>query len=103
MTVVVSFVKPFGIGSVFAPGVGQVRIREDITIPGTTTATLEDGEFAIVMNGEVDPIAAALGTTPDAAATAQTAATNAGTGIGAGASLTFGGKPGDKVNVKALA
>lgn len=103
MTVVVSFVRPYAVGSVNAPGVGEVRIRENITIPGTTTATLQDGEFAIVMNGEADPVAAALGTTPDAAATASTAATQAGVGIGAGASLTFGGKPGDKVNVKALA
>lgn len=103
MTVVVSFMKPSGVGSVNSPGVGKVRIRENITVPGTTSASLQDGEVAYVANGEADMVAVALGTAPDAAATASTAATNAGTGLGSGLGLAFVGAVGDKVNVKALA
>lgn len=102
MTVVVSFVKPKGIGSVHAPGVGTVRIRENIALPGTTTGTLAEGEVALVANAETSMVAAALGTTPDAAATASTVATQAGVGVGAGQSMTFNGAVGDKVNVKVV-
>lgn len=102
MTVVVSFVKPQGLGSVHAPGVGEVRIRENITIPGSTTASLLNGEVAIVSNAETSMVAAALGTTPDAATTTASAVSQAGVGIGAGQSLTFNGKVGDKVNVKVV-
>lgn len=100
MTVVVSFVKPQGAGVI---GMGKVRVRENITIPGTTTATAQEGEIVIVGNAETTMVAVAWGTTPDAAALAETAATSAGVCVGAGAvSYPVQPKIGDKINVKAV-
>lgn len=102
MTVVVSFVTPKGIRSVHAPGIGAVRIRENITIPGTTTATLLDGEIAVIGNGENSMVAVAFGTSPNADAVASTAATSAGVAIPAGQSVAIAPNAGDKINVKAV-
>lgn len=103
MTVVVSFITPKGIGSVDAPGVGRVRIRENLAVGGTTVASALQGEVVIIGNGETSMIAAAFGTTPDAAATAETVATSAGVPI-ASASIGVPLMPaaGDKVNVKTV-
>lgn len=99
MTVVVSFVKPQGAGVV---GMGRVRIRENISVPGTTTNAAEDGEIIIIGNAETSPVNAAWGTTPDAAATAASAATTAGVPIFAGAvSFPITPKIGEKINIKA--
>jgi hypothetical protein len=102
MTVVVSFIKQAARGSE-ASGVGQVRVRENIAIPGTTTATLQDGELVIVGNAETSMVAVAFGTTPDAAALAKTGATSAGMPVAAGA-LSYPIIPavGDKINVKVV-
>jgi hypothetical protein len=100
MTVVVSFIRPGGAGVV---GVDKVRVRENVTIPGSTTARAEDGEIVVIGNAETSMVAAAWGTTPDAAATAETSATTAGFCIGAGAvSYPIRPRVGDKVNVKAV-
>lgn len=100
MTVVVSFVKPQGAGVI---GMGRVRVRENIAIPGSTTALAEDGEVIIIGNAETSMVAAAWGTTPDAAALAATAVTTAGVPIGAGdVSYPIQPKVGDKVNIKAV-
>ena len=100
MTVVVSFVRPRGAGVI---GMGGVRVREDITIPGSTTATRQEGEIVIIGNAETSMVAVAWGTTPDAAATASTAATTAGVCVGAGAvSYPIDPAVGDKINVKAV-
>lgn len=104
MTVVVSFITPAGIGSIDAPGLGACRIRENITIPGTTAASLLPGEIAIVGNAEASMVAVAFGTTPDAAATSATSASSAGYPVPAGQnSDPIVGRAGDKINVKALA
>lgn len=103
MTVVVSFIRPKGVGSVDAPGVGSIRIREDITIPGTTTATVEDGEVVIVGNGETSMVAVAHGITPDAAAAESTHETSAGYPVAAGTvSDPFVPDTGAKINIKAI-
>lgn len=102
MTVVVSFIRQAARG-LEASGVGDVRVRENVTIPGTTTATLEAGELVLIGNAETSMVAVAFGTTPDAAATAKTAATSAGMPVAAGA-LSYPIIPavGDKINVKAV-
>ena len=103
MAVIVSFATPKGIGSIHSPHIGAVRAREDITVPGSTTAAAQNGEIAVIANGEASIVAAAFGTTPDAAATAETTATSAGFGIPAGAVVMVPLKTGDKINIKALA
>ena len=102
MAVIVAFAKPTGLGSAHAPGVGQARVMESLALDGTTTATFADGEFAWVLNAESSAVLVATGATPNAQATAATVATTAGVGIAAGGVLPLVGKPGDKVNVKAL-
>jgi hypothetical protein len=103
MAVVVSFIRPKGVGSIDAPGIGDIRIREDITPPGTTTATAQDGEVVIVGNAEATMVAVAHGTTPDAAAPASTNATSAGCPVAAGAvSDPFVPATGSKINIKAV-
>lgn len=100
MTVVVSFIKPQGAGVI---GMGDVRVRENLAVTGTTTAQAQDGEIIIIGNNETSMVAVAWGTTPDGAALAKTAATTAGVPIGAGAvSYPITPKPGDKINVKVV-
>lgn len=101
MTVTVSFCKASG--SVSGPGIGveNVRVKEVVTVPGTTTITAESGEFAIIGNGETVMVAIAVGTTPDAAAVLQTTLTTAGYPVGAGCvSDPFLMRAGAKVNIK---
>lgn len=100
----VLFFTPRGVGpTVHAPGVGQVRVREAVTVPGTTTAVAQEGEVVMVFNADATNSLVALGTTPDAAATEQTAGTTAGYPAAPGLfSGPFVPNEGDKVNVKAL-
>lgn len=102
MTVVVSFVRHAAKGTEVS-GVGAVRIRENITIPGTTTATAQDGEMIIIGNAETSMVAVAFGSTPDAAALVSTSATSAGMPVPAGA-VGFPIIPavGNKINVKVV-
>lgn len=104
MSVVVSFIKPAGIGGVYAaPGIGQCRVRETITVPGTTTAAVEAGEMVVIANGESSIVLAAHGKTPDAAAAAQDANTSAGYPVPAGLMVPVVASAGDKINIKAIA
>lgn len=103
MTVVVSFIAPHGIGPLHAPGIGRVRVRENLTIPATTTATVQDGEIVVIGNAEGSMVAVAFGTTPDGAATAETSATSAGYPVASGGvSDPFVPPVGSKINVKAV-
>ena len=103
MSVTVSFVTAGGANS--APGIGikRVRVKEVVSVPGTTTATAIDGEMIVIGNGEASMVAVAIGTAPDAAATAENGAvTTAGYPVGAGqVSDPFIGVAGAKVNIKA--
>lgn len=102
MTVVVSFITPRGAADE-SNGIGAVRVRENITIPGTTTETAKAGEMIVIGNAETSMVAAAFGTTPDAAATVQTTATTAGFPIGAGmTSYPIVPPLGAKVNIKVV-
>lgn len=94
MTVVVSFVRPKNLYS--ASGIGSVRVRENLAVGGTTSATAEDGEMIVVGNGETSMVAVAFGSgSPDAA--------NTGFALGAGqVSLPIVANAGDKVNVKTV-
>jgi len=102
MTVKISFIKPGGLGSINAVGIGACRVCETITIPGTTTASLQAGEIAVLVSTESGPCVAAHGTTPDAAATDATAATSAGYGVPEGTAFPVAGNVGDKFNIKAF-
>ncbi len=102
MPVKVSFIKPGGLGSINAVGFGQCRISETITVPGTTAAALLDGEIVVMCSTEAAAVVAAHGTTPDAAAPAQTNATSAGYGVPAGVLVCAAPKVGDRVNIKAF-
>ena len=103
MTVQVIFFTPQGIRNPAAPGVGRIRAREAVTIPGTTTTTVADGEAVMVYNGETGAVFAAYGSTPDATATAETSATSAGLPIPAGSlSDVLMPNTGAKINVKAV-
>lgn len=104
MTVVVSFITPAGIGSINAPGLGACRIRENITIPGVTTAALLPGEIAIVGNAESAMVAVAFGTSPNADLTDSTLVSSAGYPVPAGMnSDPIVAPAGSKISVKALA
>ena len=103
MTVVVSFFTPKGIGHSAAPGIGACRIKEVITVPGTTTNTLAAGEVAIIANGEATDVLAAHGTIPDAQAAVSSAITSAGYPCRVGIPMIVVGNAGDKINIKVVA
>ncbi|MGJ5032335.1 hypothetical protein ACQR1I_36240 [Bradyrhizobium sp. HKCCYLS2038] len=100
MTVVVSFIKAKAGG---VTGMGRVRARENITIPGSTTTAAEEGDLIIIGNSETSMVAVAWGSTPDAAATAESTTTSAGVCVGPGA-VSYPIRPnvGDKVNAKVV-
>lgn len=103
MTVQVIFFTPRGIASAHAPGVGDIRAREAVTIPGTTTAVAQAGESVVVFNGETSGVLVAHGPTPDATATAATMATSAGFPVAAGQiSVPIQPATGSKISVKAV-
>lgn len=102
MTVVVSFIKSVS-GGVNASAVGECRVRENLTVGGTTTATVLNGEMVVIGNAETSMIAAAFGATPDAAATASSGVTSAGFPVPAGQnSYPLLPPAGSKINVKAV-
>lgn len=102
MTVLVSFVKPSGINRSDAPGIGTCRISEQVTVPGSTTASAEDGEIVLLGSGETNVVRGAHGTTPDAAAATATDATSAGYPVTPGQVTVVVPNTGDKISVKAL-
>lgn len=61
MTVVVSFVTSKALGAVGTQITGSCRIRENVTVPGTTSAFVQDGEIVPIGSGTVLPIRPAIG------------------------------------------
>lgn len=103
MTVTVTFFTPKGVGSIDAPGVGDIRAREAVTIGSSTTNTVQDGEVVTVYNGETGAILIAHGSTPDAQAATATAATTAGFPVAAaGLSPPIRPLVGSKINAKVI-
>lgn len=102
MPVKVSFMRPGTLGSVDAVAVGSCRICETITVPGSTTAAAQPGEIVVLVSTEGTPVVCAHGTTPDAAATAQTAATTAGYGVTSDSMVAIAVQSGDRINIKAF-
>jgi hypothetical protein len=103
VTVVVNFCKARGIdGAYAAPELSEIRKRENITIPATTSNAIEDGEVVIIYNGEANPIAVAFGTAPDADATSSTSSTSAGLAIAANGSISLYPPNGSTINVKSM-
>src|SRR4051812_2493463 len=99
MSAVVCIVRP---GSAGGGGTAawKIRKKEVVAVPGTSTITAEAGEFAIVLNTEAVAILIAYGSTPDAVATTETAATSAGIGVPSGLDSCLLGPlaAGDKVS-----
>lgn len=102
MAVIVSFATPKGIGSIHAPGIGAVRTMEVVATDAASTASAQEGEVAVVTNGETDPMLVAFGSAPDGDAAASSATTSAGVGVAAGETLLLAVSKGDKVGVAAL-
>lgn len=102
MAVIVSFATPKGIGSIHAPGIGAVRTMEVVATDGESTAAAQEGEVAVITNGEADPMLVAFGSAPDGDAATATATTSAGVGIAAGQVLILPVNEGDKVAVAAV-
>lgn len=103
MAATIIFFTPKGIGSIEAPGIGTVRIRETLSVPGVSEAVAQRGECAIVYNGDPGVVLAARGTDPDAAALTGTEATTAGVPVPPTmTSIPLVLNAGDKVSVKAL-
>lgn len=101
MTVVVSFIKAQSDEA--AAAIGVCRVRENITPPGTTVATTQPDEMVVIGNAETTMVAAAFGSTPDAAATAATSQTSAGIPIPSGGlSYALAPPTGSKINIKAV-
>ncbi|MEQ1901870.1 MAG: hypothetical protein ABL866_14200 [Devosia sp.] len=102
MSVTVSFILA-GPDRSGLPAINRVRVKEVISIPGTTTATVAAGEMVVVGNGETSMVAVAFGTTPDAALTAEDGVvSSAGYPVGAGqVSDPLAPAAGAKVNIKA--
>ena len=100
----VSFTAMRGVGSAYAPGPGSARVRENFaTLPAVTTNAAIDGEIALVCNNSTAAaIACAIGTTPDATATASTAATSAGFAIAPGEVAKISMRTGEKISLAAL-
>ena len=103
MSAVVCFVKAVSAGG--GATAANIRKKEVISVPATSTITAEKGEFAIVMNTEATAILIAYGSTPDAQAVTATGATSAGLGVPAGFDSALIGplELGDKVNAKVVA
>ena len=102
MTVTISFMQYAGVGTKNEMALGRCRIRETFaTVPGTTTATAQDGEIVLIGNAEGTMILAANGTTPDAQANTATAATSAGFPVADSSVFAVKVSTGDKINVKA--
>src|SRR5260221_13141469 len=100
----VTFSTMRGIGSAYAPGPGSARVRENFaTLPAVTTNTAIDGELAFVCNNSTAAaIACAIGSGPDAAATAASASTSAGFAIAPGEVLKISMRTGEKISLAAL-
>ncbi len=100
----VIFFSPRGVGSIDAPGVGDVRLREAVTVPGATTGVAKAGEVVMIANEDGATILVAHGKTPDAAATTSTPDTSAGFPVQGGSlSPPFLPAAGSKIDIKALA
>ena len=100
----VSFMIFRGVGSAYAPGPGNARVRENFaTLPAVTTNAAVDGEIALVANNSTAAaIACAIGTTPDATALAATASTSAGFPIAPGEVAKISMRTGEKISLAAL-
>lgn len=83
MAVHVIFFTPRGIGSIDAPGVGDIRVREAVTVPGETTTQAREGEVVMVVNEDAVAILVANGKAPVATLTAATGDSGAGLVVGA--------------------
>lgn len=102
MAVTVAFCTMRSPGAGQAAQIQRVRAMEVIEIGASTTTVARDGEVIFAGNDESTVSRIAVGSTPDADATAQTAATSAGFPVGIGAvSMGINAKAGDKVNAEA--
>lgn len=104
MPVQVIFFTPQGVGRTnTVQGVGSIRRREAVTIPGETTGTVQNGESVVVYNGETGGVLVAHGSTPLATTTTETAASSAGFPVPASMnSVPIEPATGSKIHIAAI-
>lgn len=100
MTVKIAFLTPKGVSSIDVQLLTGARKYENITVPGTTTASALEGEVAVIVNDEASTVSFATGTAPDAATATAVAGSTAGTPVPAGQTAVIGLNKDDKINVK---
>lgn len=103
MPVHVNFQTGGGLGSIHVVGVGLVRAHETVAAAATGSLTAADGEIAILVNTETDPVYVAHGSTPSAAATTATTATTARYPVPPNVPFPVQVRTGDKFAVAAIA
>ena len=102
MAVIVSFVTIKGAGSVSSPAIHRCRARESLALNGVTTGATQENELLFIANNEASMVFVAWGTTPDAAAAAESAASSAGISVPAGQSFAVFPPEDSKVSAKAV-
>lgn len=104
MSVIVSFVSVKGAGSVHAPAVSDVRVRETLALGGTdTSAMTEEGELVFVLNNETSAVLVAFGSNPDASLAAKSSVSSAGVPVPAGGVIALYPPENSKINAQAIA
>lgn len=84
MSVHVVFFVPESIGADGAPGIGNIRAREVVSVPGVTETEVRQNEIVIVYNDGSTPILVAHGHDPDAEQLVSNADSSAGLPLSAG-------------------
>lgn len=102
MAVQVIFFEAKSMGSMDTPGIGRVRLREEVNLDGTSEAVSRPGEAVLVFNSEAITILAAHGAAPDAAALIATTATTAGVPIAPDQGQILVAGVDSRISVKAL-
>jgi hypothetical protein len=77
MAVKVCFMRAVSVGEGKGLGYGSCRASETVAVPGTTTGAALAGEYVLVLSTETAAVLMAVGSAPNAAAVAETAATSA--------------------------
>lgn len=110
MPIIVTFMTPGWAGSLGRAAhhqpqgsavYGRARRRETIAVGSATTGAARDGEIAIVTNMEEGAVLVALGTSPNATAATETAATTAGVAVAPGQMAPFALREGDRIGTAA--
>lgn len=103
MAIHVSFSQPAYVGDRANLAVGKPRVSEVVAVGSATLNSSADGEYALIVNTEADPIMLAVGSAPDAGATTATDATSASFVVPSGGFIIVETATGDKIDTAAEA